>query len=97
MKEFPVTSRELWTLGTLQAGSAAALGFAGWLAAFWVNAKQAIELADPATPARIMGQWQGYADMAFYGVIGSGVLAGLLLLISGLNVIGIIRETRHED
>lgn len=95
MKEFPVTSRELWTLGGLQAGSAAALGFAGWLAGFYVNAKQAVAFADANTSAQIKGQWEGYADMAFYGVIGSFGLGIFLVLLSAWNVWGIIKDTSH--
>jgi len=95
MKEFPVTSRELWTLGGLQFGSAASLGFCGWLAGFWVNAKQTIAFADPHTSPQIMGQWQGYADMAFYGVVGSGLLGLFLIFLTGMNVRGIIKDTTH--
>ena len=95
MKEFPVTSRELWTLGSLQAGSAASLGFAGWLAGFYANAKQAIAFADSKTSSQVMGQWQGYADMAFYGVLGAGALGVFLLLVSAWNVWGIIKDTSH--
>ena len=69
MKEFPVTSRELWTLGGLQASAALMLSFAGWLAGFWVNAKQQIAFADKDTPHNILVQWQSYADMAFWAVI----------------------------
>src|SRR4051812_16010516 len=97
MKEYPVTSRELWTLGGLQAGSAFALGFAGWLASFWVSAREALDLASKDTPQQILGQWQAYADMAWYGMVGGGILAALLIGLSGLNVWGIIYDTKHYE
>jgi hypothetical protein len=95
MKEFPVTSRELWTLGGLQASSAVALSVAGWLAGFWLNAKQAVDLADRQLPPEVLGQWQAYSDMAFWGAILSGALGLGLLVLTGLNVRGIIKDTTH--
>ena len=95
MKEFPVTSSELWTLGGLQFGASAALGFAGWLAGFYANAKQAVSFADKDTPKEVLGQWQAYSDMAFYGIIGAGVLGLFLLLLTGWNVWRLIRDTVH--
>lgn len=97
MKEYPLTSRELWTLGGLQAGSALALSIAGWLWGFWVSAKQTIAFADKKVIAgNILGQWQGYADMAWVGMIAVGALGILLIVLSAINVIGIIRDTTHD-
>jgi hypothetical protein len=59
MKEYPVTSRELWTLGGLQAGSAFALSFAGWLAGFYLNARQAVDLPTPMCRVRYWGNGRG--------------------------------------
>jgi hypothetical protein len=96
MKEYPLTSRELWTLGGLQAGSAATLSFAGWLAGFWVNSQQAIDFADRhATPPEVLAQWQAYADMAYGAAVGAGALGIFLILLSGWNVLGIIWDTTH--
>ena len=95
MKEFPVTSRELWTLGGLQAGSAGALSFAGWLVGFYINAKQAVDFAGHDVPRQVLGQWQGYADMALFGAIGASLLGIFLVGLSGFNVWWIIHDTKH--
>lgn len=95
MKEYPVTSRELWTLGSLQAGSAAALSLGGWLFGFWMNVKQAVDFAGKDTPTAIINQWQAYSDMAFWASIAAAALGGILLGLSGLNVWGIIKDTTH--
>jgi hypothetical protein len=96
MKEFPVTSRELWTLGGLQAGSALTLSLAGWLFGFWLNAKQAMDFADKrAMSELVLGQWRAYADLAWWGALGTGLLGLFLILLVGLNVWGIIKDTTH--
>ena len=96
MKEFPVTSRELWTLGGLQAGSALTLSLAGWLFGFWLNSKQAMDFADKkAMSAMVLGQWQAYADLAWWAGLGTGLLGLFLIVLVGLNVVGIIRDTTH--
>lgn len=97
MKEYPVTSRELWTLGGLQAGSALTLSLAGWLFGFWLNAKQALDLADKkTTQANVLVQWEAYADLAFWGAAAVGLLGLFLIGLVGLNVWGILRDTSHE-
>jgi hypothetical protein len=95
MKEFPVTSRELWTLGGLQAGSAAALSFAGWLAGQYVNARQSLAFAGHDVPRQVVGQWEGYSNMAFWGAVIAAALGLFLLGLSGLNVYGILHDTEH--
>ncbi|MBX7496433.1 hypothetical protein K3172_11265 [Qipengyuania sp. 6B39] len=96
MREYPVTSRELWTLGGLQASSALTLSLAGWLFGFWLNAKQALDLADRKTiPATALAQWEAYANLAWWGALGIGILGFLLMGLVGLNVWGIIKDTRH--
>lgn len=95
MKEFPVTSRELWTLGGLQASSAASVGFSGWLISFWTSSQQAIDFAGKDAPKEVIAQWHAYSDMAFYGAAASAILALFLVGLSGFNVWGIIRDTEH--
>jgi hypothetical protein len=96
MREYPCTSRELWTLGGLQAAAALTLSIAGWLFGFWVNSKQALALAGKAASAEILGQWRAYADIAFYAAICVGFLGLILIALSGFNVWGIIKDTSHD-
>ena len=96
MKEYPVTSRELWTLGGLQASSALTLSLAGWLFGFWLNAKQALDLTDRQTvPEAVLTQWETYADLAWWGAVGIGFVGFGLMGIAGLNVYGILKDTHH--
>lgn len=97
MKEYPVTSRELWTLGGLQAGAALALSVSGWLFGFWVNAEQALDMAGSDVSKDALAQWGAYANMAWYAALGVGVLGLFLIALSGFNVWGVLRDTSHED
>jgi hypothetical protein len=96
MKEYPLTSRELWLLGSLQAGAAAALSFSGWLWGFWANAQQAIAFADTGVAKEVMTQWEAYADMAWWAAILVGGLGLVLFAAGGLNVLAIIGSTKHD-
>jgi hypothetical protein len=95
MKEYPVTSRELWTLGGLQLGAGVSFSVAAWLLGVYISSKQALSFAGKDTAAKVVGQWEGYASMSWYGCIALAVLGLILFAISALNVRGIIRETTH--
>jgi len=95
MKEYPLTSKELWTLGGLQFGSGAAFSAAGWLAGFCANAKQATAFAGRDTAPQVIAQWKAYSDMSWWGSLLLAILGIILFAISAINVWGIIKETTH--
>ena len=95
MKEYPLTKSELWTLGGLQAGSALSFSIAGWLTGFYLNARQAVQFAGNDVSREVLGQWQGYADMAWYGAAFTWTLGVLLVALGGINVLFIIWNTEH--
>jgi hypothetical protein len=95
IKEYPLTKNELWTLGGLQAGSGIAFSLAGICFGQWSSVKEQIAFANGSRP-QVVGYWNGVGDMAWYGMIALLIIGVMLLIISGFNVVKIIKGTAHD-
>jgi hypothetical protein len=95
MKEYPLTKRDLWSLGGLQLGTAVFFSLAGTCLGFWINVRETVAFADKVDP-RVLGQWEGYGSAALVGAITTFLIGVTLLILSGIEVTTIIKETEHE-
>jgi hypothetical protein len=94
MKEYPLTSRELWMLGGLQLGSAASFAMGGSCLGLWLNQRMAAGLAS-GVELEALGYWNGIGTAALFAAIALGIVGLGLFGISGWTVAGIISETTH--